>query len=412
MGKKKTVKWKSLTSAAMTAIAASVPSVVKGAGTFGQDLEFLKQHTEVVVLEDKSGKAQVAVVPAWQGRVMTSTAGGLDEASFGWVNRELIEAGKVQPHINVFGGEDRFWLGPEGGQFSIFFAKGATFDLEHWFTPAPIDTEAYKVVKKSADRVICQHEFGLTNNSGASFDVEVTREVRLVNAADALKKLGVKVPADVSAVGFESVNSIKNAGRRAWNEETGLLSIWILGMFNASAEATVVVPFRTGPESERGPVVNDAYFGKVSADRLVVKDGVVFFRGDAAHRSKIGFSPRRAKPILGAYDAAGHTLTIVQFTMPRGAKDYVNSMWEIQKEPFAGDVVNSYNDGPPQPGAKQLGKFFELESSSPALALKPGASATHRHQTIHLQGDEKQLDAISRAVFGVSLEEIKKAFGQ
>jgi hypothetical protein len=27
------------------------------------------------------------------------------------------------PHINVFGGEDRFWLGPEGGQFSIFFAK-------------------------------------------------------------------------------------------------------------------------------------------------------------------------------------------------------------------------------------------------------------------------------------------------
>ena len=71
-----------------------------------------------------------------------------------------------------------------------------------------------------------------------------------------------------------------------------------------------------------------------------------------------------------------------------------------------------YNDGPPQPGAKQLGKFYELESSSPALALKPGASATHRHETVHLQGAEKQLEAIARAALGVGLEDIKTAFKQ
>jgi hypothetical protein len=33
-----------------------------------------------------------------------------------------------------------------------------------------------------------------------------------------------------------------------------------------------------------------------------------------------------------------------------GATDYVNSMWEDQKEPFSGDVVNSYNDGPTATG--------------------------------------------------------------
>ena len=95
-----------------------------------------------------------------------------------------------------------------------------------------------------------------------------------------------------------------------------------------------------------------------------------------------------------------------------GVTDYVNSAWELQKEPFGGDVVNSYNDGPPKAGATQLGKFYELESSSPALALKNGESASHTHQTIHLEGSEKQLDAVAHAALGVTLEEIKAAFGK
>jgi hypothetical protein len=85
-------------------------------------------------------------------------------------------------------------------------------------------------------------------------------------------------------------------------------------------------------------------------------------------------------------------------------------MWELQKEPFAGDVVNSYNDGPPQPGGKQLGKFYELETSSPALALDPGASAQHQHRTLHLTGLPEQLDVIAQAVLGTSLNTITNAF--
>jgi len=156
--------------------------------------------------------------------------------------------------------------------------------------------------------------------------------------------------------------------------------------------------------------VNDAYFGKVPADRLVVKDGVMFFRGDGQYRSKIGLSPQRARPVLGSYDALNKVLTIVQYDKPAGASDYVNSMWELQKEPYKGDVVNSYNDGPPAPGAKPMGPFYEMETSSPAAALKPGATISHVHRTFHLQGPEKDLDAISNAVLGVTLEQIKSAF--
>jgi len=85
-------------------------------------------------------------------------------------------------------------------------------------------------------------------------------------------------------------------------------------------------------------------------------------------------------------------------------------MWETQKEPFAGDVANSYNDGPASPGAAPMGPFYELESSSPALALKPGLSFTHVHTTFHFQGPVDDLNAIALRVLNVTLAQISRAF--
>ena len=377
------------------------------APSFGDDLAFLKKHKQVVVLSDSSGAMQVAVVPDYQCRIMTSSAGGLKGTSFGWVNRKLIASGKAQQHINVFGGEDRFWIGPEGGQFSVFFAKGSSFDLDHWFTPPSIDTEPFELLSKQQDRVQCRREIQLTNYSGTRFKLEVDREVHLLTVKEIENHLGTTLCPRLHAVGFESVNSIKNSGDVSWKKETGLLSIWILGMFNASPSTTIAIPFRKGPESDLGPLVNDAYFGKVPSDRLVVKDSLMFFAADANYRSKIGVSPRRCKSVLGSYDAVNHVLTVVQYTLPENAIDYVNSMWKIQDDPFGGDVVNSYNDGPSAPGKPQLGRFYELETSSPALALKPQEGVTHVQRTIHIQGDEENLDDIARTVLGVSIEDIK-----
>jgi hypothetical protein len=81
-------------------------------------------------------------------------------------------------------------------------------------------------------------------------------------------------------------------------------------------------------------------------------------------------------------------------------------MWELQDRPFAGDVVNSYNDGPPAPGARPLGPFYELETSSPAALLAPGESISHVHRTFHLTGPREELDRISRRVLEVSIESV------
>ncbi|HTY39188.1 MAG TPA: DUF6786 family protein [Bacteroidota bacterium] len=384
------------------AVAQSAPSP-----KFGDDVAFLKKYVDVIVLSDKSSSTQVAVIPAYQCRVMTSTTGGSDGLSYGWVNRELIASGKIQPHINVYGGEDRFWIGPEGGQFSVFFKKGDPFDLEHWQTPLSVDTEPFEMVSKSSDKVVCQKKIELTNYSGTKFNLLVEREIHLLDSKDIQKHLGVTVGRGVSVVAYESVNSVRNTGGGAWTKQGGLLSMWILGMFNASPGTTITIPYATGDESKLGPVVNDTYFGKVPAERLVVKNGMIYFAADAKYRSKIGIPPLRVKPTFGSYDAVNHVLTLIQFTFPKGAVEYVNSMWEIQKKPFGGDVINSYNDGPPKPGAAQLGHFYELETSSPALALKPDESASHTSRTMHLQGPEAELDAIAHATLGVGLDDIK-----
>ena len=389
--------------------AAAIAPAALQASNFGDDVSFLQKHTPLVVLSDRSGSAKVAVSPAWQGRVMTSSADSDSGLSFGWINRELIASGEIKQHINVFGGEDRFWLGPEGGQFSIFFAKGAKFELGDWFTPAAIDTMPYAVKKQTKSAATFAAEFAVTNYSGTRFDVKVNREVKLLTAKAAAEKLGGPLRKDVKAVAYETVNKISNAGKQPWTKDTGLLSVWILGMFNPSPATTIVVPIKSGPESKLGVKVTSDYFGSIPPERLVVKEDVVFFSGDGNFRSKIGINPQRSKAVLGSYDAANKVLTIVQFTQPEGVTDYVNSLWKIQDKPFGGDAANSYNDGAPSPGAKPLGPFYELESSSPAAALAPGKNLTHVHRTIHLTGSESSLDTVAKRVLGVSLADIKSA---
>ena len=381
----------------------------KCGNTFGDDVAFLKQHTGVIVLANAD--ARVAVVPGYQGRVMTSTARGDQGASFGWINYDLIVKGERQRHINVFGGEDRIWLGPEGGQFSIFFKQDEPFDLEHWETPAPIDWGGWDVLAQDARMARFGKKFAVTNFSNTRFDVAAERTVRVLDNGEIAAVLGVAIPPGLAGVGYASENRITNTGTAPWTKDGGLLSIWILGMFRPSPATTIVIPFKPGTDAQLGPVVNDAYFGKVPADRLKIDHkGVLFFRGDGRCRGKIGIPPPRARDVAGSYDADGGVLTLVKFTLPKGAVDYVNSMWEMQAEPFKGDVANSYNDGPPAPGKPPLGPFYELESSSPAAALAPGGSLTHTHTTVHLQGSRAVLDPIARAVLGVGLDTITGAF--
>ncbi|MDP4623526.1 MAG: hypothetical protein NWT08_00170 [Akkermansiaceae bacterium] len=401
-------------SALASAVALSSPVF---AGSFADDLAFMSEHTEIVLLE-KDGAA-VALAPAYQGRVMTSAVDKEDGAGFGWINRPVIEkgflsdeekAGKLEEHIYIFGGEERFWLGPEGGQFALFFKPGTKFEFSDWTTPPAIDTDAFAVVEKSEESAKFSHETELVNYSGTKFKVGIERTVKILGADNAVDLIGGELSEGLTMVGYETDNVITNKGEDAWKPETGLLSIWMLGMYNPSPTTTVVIPFVEGDEAELGAKVKDDYFGKVPEDYLKVEDDVLFFRGDGTRRGKIGITPQRSKGIAGSYDAAGKVLNIVTYNVQEAPEGFVNSAWELQEKPYAGDVINSYNDGSPEPGVAPLGPFYELETSSPAAALKPGGTMRHVQRTYHIQGSEESLDPIAKKLLGVGLEEIKGKF--
>lgn len=376
-------------------------------GTFGYDLEFLKNKDSVVVLGN--GDAQVIVSPRYQGKVFTSTAMGMQGKSFGWINYAALSADSIAAHINAYGGEDRMWLAPEGGQYSIFFKPGAKMVFDNWQTPAALDSEPWETVSVSKTKVSMQKSMKLQNYSANQFDVRLQRDVQLLESTDLMANLGAEPDADVKWVGFETKNTLINAGKQPWTKETGTLSIWVLSMLNPIENGAVVIPYRQGEENTLGPVATTNYFGEIPPDRIHMKDGVVYFKADGKFRSKLGIAYKRATQVAGSYNTDSHTLTIMQVMLPPKEESYINQLWEMQKDPFKGDVINAYNDGPLD-GGGQLGPFYELESSSPAAFLSPGASISHIQRIYHFTGTEGKLNPLCKKILGVSLEQIKNAF--
>jgi len=371
--------------------------------TFEEDVAFLSQYGPVKVLTSVDG-GRIAVSGQYQARVMTSAVGA-GKSSLGFINRQFIEGGQTGTAFDNYGGEDRFWLGPEGGQYGLYFPASKPFSFDFWQTPHELQEGAWRVRDESPSSITYAHAFSVTNYEQRAFEVQVERKLTLLSAEQAKRQLGMALPPSLNWVGFASENRLTNGGSDAWLEASGLLSVWILGMFAPVPGTQVIIPFDTAASGE---IVNDCYFGKVPADRLLVNEqkGFLAFRADGQYRSKIGLGPARARRALGSYSAPAQLLTLVLYTKPSGATRYVNSMWERQAAPYAGDVINSYNDGPPAPGKPPLGGFYEVESSSPAAALAPGESLTHVHHTYHFSGPRADLEALAQQVLGVSLSDL------
>lgn len=378
--------------------------------SFKSDVDFLSVYSKTILLENSEGNAKLVIAPDLQARVMTSTASGWSGKSYGWINRKRFVEGDTLDHINVYGGEERFWLGPEGGQFSIFFKEDTEFKLENWFTPRLIDLEPFELINQTNSVAEFIKEASLVNYSGFKFNLKISRTIKILSNIEINRVLDFQLPARVNAVGYSTENVLKNKGEVSWTKEKGLLSIWLLGMFNHTPTTVVIIPFIKGEESHLGPVVNDDYFGKVPSNRLKVVDNAILFKADGASRGKIGVSPQRAKDVLGSFDPIENTLTIIKFIKPMFDMDYVNSKWEIQQYPFEGDVINAYNDGPPEPGAEPLGPFYEMETSSPGAELKKDEELVHTQYTFHFEGDANELDQIARQTLGVSLIDIANTF--
>jgi hypothetical protein len=372
-------------------------------GMFAYDLSFFKQSDSVIVLENNGGKSKVMVSPKYQAKVFTSTAKGDYGKSFGWINYKAFK-GNPDEHMNAYGGEDRLWLGPEGGPFSLFFKPGNKMEFANWHTPAAIDNEKWELISHNDVEAVMGKSTEMLNYANTLLKIKLERKVRILDNRETEQMLGIKL-AGIKSVGFSTENVITNNGDKAWNRTTGAPCLWNLDMFTPSPKTVIVVPYN---QNTTGKVATTNYFGQIPPDRVKYSNGTLLFKADGKSRGKLGLPPNRAKTMAGSYDASNGVLTITIFDVDSAAT-YLNQEWRTDKPPFTGDAVNAYNDGPLANGS-QMGPFYEIESVSPAAFLKPGEKLTHRHSVFHFTGEKSALNEIALKTLGISLNEIQAAF--
>ena len=120
-------------------------------GSFAYDKDFLAKHdSDIVELKnDKCVYSYLTRIPG-ESIYFRLQMEMKEKVSGGSTIRHLAQR---RPHMNAYGGENRFWLGPEGGKYSLYFKKGDSMVFDNWKTPAPIDTENWQVTKKMTGRL-------------------------------------------------------------------------------------------------------------------------------------------------------------------------------------------------------------------------------------------------------------------
>ncbi len=226
-------------------------------GTFGYDLAFLSQLDRLVVLKSDDEKAQIIVSPGYQGKVFTSTLNGCEGQSMAWLNYTALESAEKNIHVNNYGGENRFWLGPEGGQYSLFFAKGKEQIYDNWFTPSAIDTEPWQVKMVNLNSVTLCQQAEITNAQGSQLKIALERTVELMNNDTLKQTLGVDT-SGTEAIAYQTYNTITNLNDFAWDKESGTVCAWMLDMYPVSDGAETLIPYRWGDENQLGRVATSA----------------------------------------------------------------------------------------------------------------------------------------------------------
>ena len=159
---------------------------------YAEVYSFLKLHTNPLELTDPESSGRVLVAPDLAGRIMISTTEGMRGRSIGWINRRAF-VGPKDPRFNNYGGEERLWLGPEGGQFSLYFQSGKPFTFENWYVPKAFNDEPYAVVEAGETEVTMVKSMTLRNYSGTAFDLLIERKCRVIPRTQAATELDLSL---------------------------------------------------------------------------------------------------------------------------------------------------------------------------------------------------------------------------
>jgi len=321
-----------------------------------------------VVLSGETGK--VLVSPRLQGTVLVST---VDGESLGWINREAIASGK-----GGVGGADRFWFGPDGSQYTVFFEPGAPLEEKNWRVAPEVAEGEMKVLEKANDKVVMERVIRLKNHLGAEFNTRLKRTVTMVSAKSEVT--------GVTGVAYRVENEITNLGER-WNHQKGLLALWSLGSFTGGEKVEVKLQVGAADKVRK-------YFTPFQKEQLKFEGGVASFRCSGNWRSKIGLAPEDSSGVMVSIDPERRLLTVIRYSVADGER-FPHAERGIQKNPYDGDLANVYNHGSLDRKPFDAPQFYEMESASSMRELKKGESIKHWQEVSHYRGDLKKLNELA-----------------
>lgn len=365
---------------------------------FETDLTLIKRHISPVILSDNDKK--IVVSPELQGRILVATSNDFDNQSIGWINREHLNS-DVNDTQQLGGGADRLWFGPDGGKFSVFFEPRAEPTTDNIRVPPTLAKRPFHIKSKSSTEVTFENTLSFQNHLGFEFETKVKRLISIFSEDRVVNELGMEIPAGLSWLAYGSDTQVTNDGKENWTPDTGLFSIWSLSTF--APTAIIAIPLK----QPLARVTN--YFDPPSGRQTRISNKTVFYNADANFMNKIGIPPKYTLPFIGSYNKKLNRLTIIKFRISDLGAGYVNAVWDWNAQPLDGEIINIFNDGIQENG-KPFGPFYEMETSSSALALKTGQRHSHYHYTFHFTGSETTLDLISKKILGVTLQEFDQAF--
>ncbi|MFS4466670.1 DUF6786 family protein [Maribacter sp. 2210JD10-5] len=365
---------------------------------FQEDIAFVQKYQKPIVLKNEA--SAIMIVPAFEARVMTSTAQERNGLSHGYLNYDFIAKNEIAAGGNPYGGEDRLWLGPLGSKYTLFYDQ-KEIKGDNWHVPKSFDASPYALVDTTENTAHFRKKVSVKNNIGTTFEIAIDREITIFSRKEIEDQLNTKLLKTVSSVGFQSENTITNLGAD-WLEKDGLIAPWVLGMFKGNDKSTAVFPVKL---SEKNPLEIRKYLNDFGKDRVMVKDNIVFFKTDGSFRSKIGLPKNNTVAIMGNYDAKNKVLTIITFDFDKSS-NFLSSMEKDIDDLYGGDVVNSYNNASNASGPT----FFELESAAGAKILKHNEQNVYTHKTFHFKGNRKDLDTLAKQLLGIDLRTIESRF--
>ncbi|MFY0653911.1 MAG: hypothetical protein JXQ96_17860 [Cyclobacteriaceae bacterium] len=365
-------------------------------GTFGYDMEILKNVEGIEVLQD--GNSMIALSGVYQGRVFTTSSKGMNGRSYGWLRKDAVEAGNSDVVMSSIGGEGRMIFGPEAGKYSIFFDPGDDQVPENIKISPDLNNKKFILIEKGENSVVYGSDLKIRNANGYVFDIYAKRKIELIKRSAIESQFDLSLPDEVSIVAFSASSEIENIGSEQWSKENGLLAIWDLGCMLPSSECKVIIPLSQPTDSLT------EYFTSTEG-RYLIQNDVAFYKSDAAYMNKIGLPPEYCKNVMGSYSPELDLLNIVHFSFDNDSTStYVNSVWG-HSNPYKGDVINIFN-GEVNVALDRNWPFFEFESSSSARELKPEEKMKHMQSIYHFEGDKEDLSKISKAILGISLDEV------